>query len=62
MQLCIPAHALNKRVVIGTWENRAAWEAWHGSDNFQKTRAQMEGAEKEGREEWWHEVVLEEHR
>jgi heme-degrading monooxygenase HmoA len=62
VQLCMPTQALNKRVVIGTWENRAAWEAWHNTDVFQKTRAQMEGAETDSREEWWHEVLLEEHR
>jgi heme-degrading monooxygenase HmoA len=62
VQLCIPAQAINKRVVIGTWETRAAWEAWHATDAFRKTREQMEGGEAEAREEWWHEVILEEHR
>lgn len=61
-QLCIPANALNKRVVIGTWESRADWEAWHATDAFKKTRGQMEGAESGTREEWWHEVTLDEHR
>jgi heme-degrading monooxygenase HmoA len=62
VQLSIPAHAVNKRVVIGTWETRADWEAWHATDAFRKTREQMEGVESEAREEWWHEVILEEHR
>jgi heme-degrading monooxygenase HmoA len=26
VQLCIPAQAINKRIVIGTWETRADWE------------------------------------
>lgn len=62
VQLGIPADAVNQRVVIGTWETRADWEAWHATDAFQKTREQMEGAETDAREEWWHEVILEEHR
>jgi heme-degrading monooxygenase HmoA len=61
-QLCIPADAVNKRIIIGTWETRAHWEAWHNSPSFQKTREQMEGSETEPRNEWWHEVILEEHR
>jgi heme-degrading monooxygenase HmoA len=62
VQLCIPADALNQRVVIGTWETRADWEAWHSSDAFEKTRDQMEPGESGERKEWWHEVILEEHR
>ena len=62
VQLCIPADALNERVVIGTWQTRADWEAWHGTDVFEQTRAQMEAAETDRREEWWHEVILHEHR
>ena len=62
LQLCIPVDAINERVVIGTWENRADWEAWHATDAFQSTRAQMEEADTKTRREWWHEVVLEERR
>jgi heme-degrading monooxygenase HmoA len=62
VQLCMPAQALNKRVVIGTWETRAAWETWHATEAFQTTREQMEGVESAARAEWWHEVTLEEHR
>ena len=62
VQLAIPADAVNERIVIGTWETRADWERWHTSEAFQSTREQMEGSEAEGRQEWWHEVILEEHR
>jgi heme-degrading monooxygenase HmoA len=62
VQLCIPADKLNQRVVIGTWETRAHWEAWHAADAFEKTRDQMEAGEPEARQEWWHEVIVEEHR
>jgi len=62
VQLCIPTGVINKRVVIGTWETRAGWEAWYNAEAFQKTRAQMDGVETAAREEWWHEVTLDEHR
>jgi len=61
-QLCIPADAVNERVVIGTWQTRADWEAWHESAAFKKTRQKMEQIEAETRDEWWHEVLVEEHR
>jgi len=61
LQLVMPIQALNKRIVIGTWENRAAWESWHATEPFQRTRAQMDGLEIQPRDEWWHEVILEEH-
>jgi heme-degrading monooxygenase HmoA len=62
VQVCIPADALNQRVIVGTWETRADWEAWHAKSAFQKTRAQMEPAESGSRVEEWHEVILSEHR
>jgi heme-degrading monooxygenase HmoA len=62
VQLAIPADKVNERVIVGTWETRADWEAWHATDAFQKTRGQMEGIETETRHEWWHEVLVEEHR
>jgi heme-degrading monooxygenase HmoA len=61
-QLGIPADSINERVIIGTWETRADWEAWHASDEFEKTRKEMGHTETETRSEWWHEVLVEEHR
>ncbi len=62
VQLCIPADSMNERVIIGTWETRADWEAWHNTEEFQQTRAQLEEPGATTRREWWHEVVLEHHR
>jgi heme-degrading monooxygenase HmoA len=62
VQLCIPADAPNERVVIGTWETRAAWEAWHASDVFERTRQQMDEAEEGERDDSWNEVILDVHR
>ena len=62
VQLGIPAERMNERVVIGTWETRADWEAWHDTGAFAQTREQMEDADTKTRDERWYEVVLEEHR
>jgi heme-degrading monooxygenase HmoA len=56
-QLLIPVDALNKRIIIGTWETRAAWEAWHNDPEFRQTRAQLEGFEAAPGQHWWHEVI-----
>jgi heme-degrading monooxygenase HmoA len=61
-QLCIPAESPNQRVIIGTWETRAHWEAWHATEPFQKTRQEMEAAQADVIGEWWHEVVIQESR
>lgn len=62
VQLCIPADALDERVVVGTWQTRADWEAWHGSEAFRDTRERMDRCEVERKGEWWHEVLLAEQR
>jgi heme-degrading monooxygenase HmoA len=53
----IPLDGLNSRVIIGTWETRADWEAWHTDPTFQETRKQLQGLESAASEEWWHEVI-----
>ena len=57
-QLIIPLAGLNKRVIIGTWDTRAAWEAWHEDATFVETRKRLEGLEAQPGEQWWHEVIL----
>ena len=57
-QLLIPLDGLNKRVIIGTWDTRAAWEAWHGDATFVETRKRLEGLEAQPGDQWWHEVIL----
>ena len=56
-QVAIPIDALDERVIIGTWQTRADWEAWHADPKFRETRKEMEGLETRPAEEWWHEVV-----
>ena len=57
-QLLLPLDGLNKRVIIGTWDTRAAWEAWHGDAAFVETRKRIEGLEAQPSDQWWHEVIL----
>lgn len=57
IQLVIPLDAPNKRLVVGTWENRADWEAWHNTDVFRSTRERLNGVEQTSSDETWYEVV-----
>ncbi len=56
-QLLIPLDGLSKRVIIGTWQSRADWEAWHGDKTFTETRKRLEGLETRPGQRWWHEVI-----
>jgi heme-degrading monooxygenase HmoA len=56
-QILIPLEGPNRRVLIGTWQTRAHWEAWHNDGTFTATRRRLEGLEADDREEWWHEVI-----
>src|ERR671934_1351493 len=57
-QLLMPLDQLNERVIIGTWQTRADWEAWHSDPTFAETRQRMEGLEDGPSQQWWHEVVI----
>lgn len=57
LQLLIPLDAPNKRVIVGTWQSRADWEAWHNTEVFHTTREQMNRVEQTSGPEQWYEVV-----
>ena len=57
-QLLMPLDHMDQRVIIGTWQTRGDWEAWHGDPAFAETRTLLEGLEAGPRECWWHEVLL----
>ena len=61
-QLLIPLQAMNKRVIVGTWQTRADWEAWHQDPAFAQTRQRLDGLEQGQAENWWHEVIEYLHR
>jgi heme-degrading monooxygenase HmoA len=60
-QLLAPIDALNQRVIVGCWETRADWEAWHADQTFQETREQLDELEVGPAEQSWHEVIAEKH-
>lgn len=57
IELVIPLDAPNKRVVVGTWESRADWEAWHDTDVFKATRDRLNNIEQTKSDEMWYEVL-----
>lgn len=57
-RLLMPLDGMHKRIIVGTWETRAAWEAWHADPAFGETRKRLEDLEAKPSEQWWHEVLL----
>jgi heme-degrading monooxygenase HmoA len=58
-QLLRPVDKPHDRVIVGTWETRDAWEAWHRDPTFRETRGRLDGLEARPGQEWWHEVLEE---
>lgn len=56
-QILIPLEKLNERVIVGVWETRAAWEAWHNDPTFQETRGRLEQIGADEGVTTWYEVV-----
>jgi heme-degrading monooxygenase HmoA len=56
-QLLMPLDKLNRRVIVGTWQTGADWEAWHQDPAFEQTRQRIQGLEMGEAEQWWHEVL-----
>src|SRR4051812_48714788 len=60
LHLLIPADEPNTRVVVGTWQDRAAWEHWHSTEGFQRTREALNDATESHSPERWFNVVTQE--
>ncbi len=56
-QIAIPVDRLDQRAIMGTWETRAHWEAWHDDPAFAGTRERLEGLQEQGSETRWFEVI-----
>jgi heme-degrading monooxygenase HmoA len=56
-QLLMPLDGPNRRVIIGHWQTRAHWEAWHADPKFTATRRRLDGLEAAPAKEYWHEVI-----
>ena len=57
-QLLRPVDEPDARVIVGTWESREHWEAWHDAPAFRETRERLEGLQAGPAELTWHEAVL----
>lgn len=57
-QLLIPLDALDTRVIVGIWETRADWEAWHEDPAFKETRDRLDELQVQQQETAWHEVLV----
>jgi len=60
-QLLRAINDLMLRTIVGTWESRDAWEAWHGEHAFRETRERLDGLQLRPSETTWYEVVEEHH-
>lgn len=58
-QLLIPVDDRQKRLVVGTWQDRESWEQWHSTGRFNETRGQLNEATVDDGNERWFEVVVE---
>jgi heme-degrading monooxygenase HmoA len=57
-QLLKPLEQPRERVIVGTWESRGHWEAWHDEAAFRQTRERLDGLQTGPAEMVWHEAVL----
>ena len=60
LHLLIPVDALLHRVVVGTWRDRGAWERWHETETFRRTRQALDDATESHTADRWFKVVEEE--
>jgi heme-degrading monooxygenase HmoA len=58
-QLLQAANDQTLRTIVGTWESREHWQAWHGEDAFRETRERLEGLQSRPSETTWYEVIEE---
>jgi heme-degrading monooxygenase HmoA len=46
-----------ERAIVGVWETREDWSAWHHDEAFRSTREQLAGLEAGETDSTWFEVV-----
>jgi heme-degrading monooxygenase HmoA len=57
LQLLVPLDDRSRRVVVGTWRDRDAWEEWHETEKFQATRERLDDATARHGDDRWFEVA-----
>jgi heme-degrading monooxygenase HmoA len=61
-ELLMPLDTLNARVIVGVWDTRADWEAWHTDESFVATAQRLEGLQSAPAETSWHETLIDARR
>jgi heme-degrading monooxygenase HmoA len=56
-QLLAPLDEPHTRVIVGTWQRREDWEAWHHDPAFLATRSRLDALQPETHRTVWYEVV-----
>jgi heme-degrading monooxygenase HmoA len=56
-QVLIPEGEPQRRVIVGTWESREAWERWHRADPFRQTRQELDTLDQADGDERWFTVA-----
>lgn len=57
-QLLKPVEGPAARVIVGTWESRGDWEAWHEDEAFRETRERLDGLQSEPAQTMWYEAIV----
>ena len=52
-----PEDDRSARVILGLWEDRAAWEQWHQDPAFRETAERLTELESDAGSPTWNEVV-----
>ena len=61
VQVAAPTGKPNERVIIGTWDSREDWQAWHDDKQFLETRRQLDVVDEKTKDSAWHDVKVEQH-
>lgn len=52
-----PVDSPNRRVILGVWESRRQWEAWHEDPQFEETRRRLDQLGVDDGDTVWHDHV-----
>ncbi len=57
LHLLVPEGDADTRVIVGTWRDKDAWQRWHQTDSFRRTRERLDAASDGGGGDRWYSVV-----
>lgn len=56
-QVLTPEAEPTRRVIVGVWETREHWKAWHEDPTFEETRADLDSMGVDDGDSVWHEPI-----